>query len=221
MLVWTVAAALAGTETLNTRDGVALEVDVHLGESGAPGVILLHMIPPHWDRSSWPADVVKNLHAKGWSVCVPDRRGAGASKGKAKEAYEGEKGRYDVEACVKRLQAQGLGKLAVVGASNGTTSMIDYASWAPSVGLPTPVWLGFMTGGSYTENNTAIAAVHRIPALVLSSTEEREWSAAQAGVKGWTVVEYPKGAHGTKLFEAVPEKVRADLMGALFRALGD
>jgi pimeloyl-ACP methyl ester carboxylesterase len=211
--------AFASTETLTTRDHVALAADVHLGEPGAAGVILLHMIPPHWDRTSWPIDVVKSLTDRGWSVCVPDRRGAGESKGKAKQAYEGEKGRYDVEACVKRLSAHGLGKLAVVGASNGTTSMIDYASWAASEKLPEPVLLGFMTGGTYTENNTPVSSVHRIPAVVMSSTEERAWSAKQNGVKGWTVVEYPTGTHGTKLFESVPEKVRSDLLDALSAAL--
>lgn len=220
MLPFLLLSALAGTETLTTRDGVALTADVHLGEVGAPGVVLLHMIPPHFDRSSWPADFVKQLTDAGYAVCIPDRRGAGASKGVAEEAYEGEKGRYDVEACVKRLQARGLGKLAVIGASNGTTSMIDYAHWAPSEKLPVPVWMGFMTGGAYTENNTAITDVKGIDALVLFSTEERAWSVERAAQPGWTAIEYPKGAHGTKLFGAVPEAVRRDLMAGLAGALG-
>lgn len=206
-------------ETLETRDGVALKADLHLAEAGAPGVVLLHMIPPHFERSSWPSSFRGELTSRGYNVCVPDRRGAGESKGEPKEAYEGEKGRYDVEACVKRLQAHGLGKLAVLGASNGTTSMIDYADWAASEGLPVPVLLGFLTGGGYTETNTPIAKVAKIPAVFTYSVEEREWSHAQKAVnKDWVFHEYPGGEHGTKMFEAKPT-VHADLARAIEAAL--
>jgi pimeloyl-ACP methyl ester carboxylesterase len=202
------------TETLTTRDGVALVADVYpAAESGASGVVLLHMIPPHWDRSSWPSPFVDALRAKGWAVCVPDRRGSGDSEGVPKEAYEGDKGRADVEACVKRLQQDGLGKLAVIGASNGTTSALDYTAWARTEeALPVPAALGFMTGGGYTENQTELAAAKGIPAIFTFSTAERKWSAASEGADpAWVHKEYAGGDHGTKMFAAKPE-VATDLV---------
>ncbi len=206
------------TETLSTRDGVELQADIYgVSATSAPGVVLLHMIPPHWDRSSWPDTFITSLRERGWMVCVPDRRGAGESGGVAEEAYTGEHGRYDVEACVKRLQADGLGKLGIVGASNGTTSMIDYAVWAGSQDLPEPVVLGFMTGGPYTENQTTMAEVQRFPAVFTFSTEEREWSAKQQG-GSWQQFEYPGGDHGTKMFAVKPEVADA-VLGVLAERL--
>ena len=206
------------TEILTTRDGVALEADLYLEPKSSTGVILLHMIPPHFERSSWPTDFITSLENEGWSVCVPDRRGAGASRGRAKHAYKGPGGRYDVEACVRRLMKAGTTEFAIIGASNGTTSMIDYAAWAPSESLPVPVFLGFMTGGSYTENNTPISAIQHIPAVLTYSVKERAWSAEQVKVPGWIHHEYEGGAHGTKMFSVRPQ-VRADLLTALKRGL--
>jgi pimeloyl-ACP methyl ester carboxylesterase len=205
------------TETLTTRDGVALEADLYFGAPGANGVVLLHMIPPHWDRTSWPTEFLEALAEEGLNVCVPDRRGAGASKGVAEEAYTGEKGRYDVEACVKRLQDHGIGKLGVIGASNGTTSMLDYAVWAEGEGLPVPAFLGFMTGGSYTEKQTGVVLVEQIPAVFTYSSEEREWSHALHGVSSkWVFHEYPGGDHGTEMFKKRPD-VLHDLMRGLLK----
>ncbi len=214
-----VAKASKLTEKGQTRDGVQLELDVYPTGGKASGVVLLHMIPPNWERSSWPADFIDGLHQRGWSVCVLDRRGAGESAGVAEEAYTGEKGRYDTEVCVKRLQADGLDKLAIIGASNGTTSMIDYAVWAESEGLPKPDVMGFMTGGGYTENNVAVEQLSATPAIFTFSTEEREWSVAQEQKSEvWNFSEYTYGAHGTKMFEAEPQ-VREDLYAALAKYL--
>jgi pimeloyl-ACP methyl ester carboxylesterase len=198
------------TETLTTRDGVELVADLYAPAEAAEapaGVVLLHMIPPHWDRSSWPASFIGELQAKGWAVCVPDRRGAGDSKGIAREAYEGDTGRYDVEACVKRLQQDGLGKLAVIGASNGTTTALDYTAWAKTEEeLPVPAALGFMTGGGYTENQTKLSEAKGIPAVFTFSTAEAKWSTASKGADPqWVHREYAGGDHGTKMFEAKPE----------------
>lgn len=133
-----------------------------------------------------------------------DRRGAGDSEGVAEDAFRGDKGRYDVQACVKALPDRGLSSLAVIGASNGTTSMIDYAVWAPGEGLPPVDALGFMTGGTYTENQTAMADVPEVPAVFTDSTEERAWSVQQQTLDPgtWRFLEYPDGAHGTRMFDA-------------------
>ncbi|MEZ4317472.1 MAG: hypothetical protein R3F61_08205 [Myxococcota bacterium] len=211
--------SVKSTETLTTRDGVALEADLYLGEPGAAGVVLLHMIPPHWDRTSWPSVFVDALAAEGWNLCIPDRRGSGKSGGVAQDAYVGPKGAYDVEACVKRLEAHGLGKLGIVGASNGTTSMLDYAALAEIEGLKKPDVVGFMTGGKYTESQSLVVTVEAIPAVFTYSSDEREWSAGLRDVSPkWVFHEYPGGDHGTKMFEKRPG-VTKDLLRSLLKGL--
>lgn len=200
--------------SLQTRDGVSLEADHLAAGVGRPAVLLLHMIPPNWDRTSWPEDFLQALHARDWHVLALDRRGAGASGGEAVDAYEGEAGRYDVEAAFDFLAAEGATDIAILGASNGTTSMVDYSVWAASEGLPEPAATAFLTGGTYTENQTEMAdfAAKAIPSAFAFSTAEREWSVAQEALDpgSWTFLEYPEGAHGTQMFEAAPE-VSGDL----------
>ncbi len=191
---------------LTTRDGVDLVADLYPGAAGAPGVVLLHMIPPAWDRTSWPAAFIGRLQGHGWWVLALDRRGAGESSGAATEAYLGEKGRYDLEAAALHLAAAGAGALVAIGASNGTTTVLDYASWAPLEGLPRVAAAGFMTGGSYTEANTPFSAMPGVPCFFTYSTEERDWSVTQQSLDpgSWSFLEYPNGAHGTAMFEAAP-----------------
>lgn len=193
--------------TLATRDGVNLVADVYPAwETGRPALVLLHMVPPTYDRTTWPVEFVERLQARNWTVLVLDRRGAGESEGLATEAYTGEKGRYDVEAAVAHLVGREVGDVAILGASNGTTSMIDYAVWAPTELLREPVGLGFMTGGGYTENQTAMEAVPRVPAVFTFSTVERAWSVEQqeSSPSTWVFHEYAEGDHGTKMFTAAP-----------------
>ncbi len=203
------------TVTLTTRDDVALVADVVSGEAGAPGVVLLHMTPVGgWNRTDWPNAFLTELNDRGWWVLALDRRGAGDSEGVPEEAFEGETGRYDVEAAVLELESRGIGDLAVIGASNGTTSALDYADWAPGEGLKTPAALGFMTGGAYTENQTQMEALATLqtPAVFTYSTAERGWSVDQQPLDpgGWSFLEYEDGAHGTQMFDAAPE-VTADI----------
>lgn len=197
---------------LTTRDGVDLVADTYQGAADAPGVVLLHMIPPANDRTNWPTDFIGELQDRGWWVIVPDRRGAGESGGVAQEAYTGPNGRYDVEAAVGWLTDQGVQEVALLGASNGTTSALDYALWAPDEGLPVPMGVGFLTGGTYTESQNAVTDL-TLPAVFTFSTAERAWSAAlqEGAPMDWRFHEYPEGDHGTRLFTAAPE-VSADLL---------
>jgi pimeloyl-ACP methyl ester carboxylesterase len=192
--------------TVETRDGVTLEGDWWAGDPGAPGFVLLHMIPPANDRTNWPRSFEKDLVREGYAVLAIDRRGAGGSEGVAVEAYEGPNGKYDVEACALYLADQGAGPLAIIGASNGTTSMLDYAVFAPDEGLPVPVALGFMTGGTYTENQTAMIDLQQ-PTVFTYSTAEAAWSVDQQPLDpgSWSFLEYPQGDHGTRMFDAAPE----------------
>ncbi|MFT5680213.1 MAG: pimeloyl-ACP methyl ester carboxylesterase [Myxococcota bacterium] len=208
-----------GTVTLTTRDGVDLVGDYYPADvAGSPGVVLLHMIPPSWDRTSWPDDFISALSGAGYSVLAIDRRGAGDSGGNAEDAYEGEWGRYDVEAAASLLAADGYSSLAVIGASNGTTSAIDYAIWAGGEGLPVPAVIGLMTGGGYTEAQTDMSnfAALSIPTILTYSTDEREWSVEQEPLNpgSWSFMEYAAGAHGTQMFNAAPE-VSDDLLAYL------
>jgi pimeloyl-ACP methyl ester carboxylesterase len=194
---------------LRTTDGVALEGDLY-GQPDpvdGPGFCLLHMIPPGNDRTGWPLSFIEALRAQGWGVLAIDRRGAGASDGDPKEAYTGPNGVFDVEACIGALTDRGYGPIAVIGASNGTTSMIDYAVWAEREGGVSLAAMGFMTGGSYTEGQTAMEAVPAVPAVFTYSTAERGWSVDQQGLHDdvWVFEEYPQGDHGTRMFEARPE----------------
>jgi pimeloyl-ACP methyl ester carboxylesterase len=207
--------------TLETRDGINLEADFYpaMGED-RPGIVLLHMNPVNWDRTSWPGDFLQDLVDHDFSLMVVDRRGSGNSEGVATEAFEGEKGKWDVEACVLRLQEEGMGQLAILAGSNGTTSQIDYTAWAPGEGLPEPHALGFMTGGNYTENNTEMTEITTPRALFTFSEEEKAWSEMQGAVDPgtWEFLKYDPGAHGTLMFEEAPE-VAYDLVSFYADAL--
>jgi pimeloyl-ACP methyl ester carboxylesterase len=213
-----------GQISLETSDGVTLEADYYPVEAeGAPGVVLLHMIPPGNDRTNWPVPFVRSLNEAGYAVIALDRRGAGGSEGVATEAYTGPNGKLDVDAAVAKLEADGYGDLALIGASNGTTSMIDYTVWAAGEGRPVPAALGFMTGGTYTEAQTEMSALPPVPAVFTFSTAERDWSEAQrpldpGGATSWTFHEYPDGDHGTRMFEAAPA-VADDLVAFLQAAV--
>ncbi len=203
--------------TLTTRDDVQLVADYYAASGpDRPGVVLLHMIPPSNDRSTWPVDFVEQLHAHDWGIVVVDRRGAGDSGGNAVDAYTGEWGRYDVEASVGQLTADGASSIALIGASNGTTSALDYAVWAGGEGLPVPVALGFMTGGTYSEAQTAMEELPPIPSIFTYSTAEAAWSVDQQPLDpgSWCFEEYADGAHGTAMFDAAPEV--ADDLDAFF-----
>ena len=208
-----------GVIELTTQDGVTLVADYYPSDTaGGSAVVLLHMIPPNWDRTSWPQDFIGQLSDQGWSVLVPDRRGAGDSGGIASEAYSGDQGKYDAAACVERLVTDGYGDIALLGASNGTTTALDYALWSrgSETQLPTPVALGFMTGGSYTENQNSMSDLGSLPAIFTYSTDESAWSVTQQGLghDTWEFHEYVGGSHGTQMFNSKPE-VKGDLVAFL------
>lgn len=209
------SALQEGVVSLVTRDGVTLAADYYPAASeGRPALVLLHMVPPDYDRTSWPADFIELLRAEGWGVIVPDRRGAGDSGGEATDAYRGEGGRFDVEACVDAVMGAGASEVALLGASNGTTSALDYAAWSGGEGLQEPSAVGFMTGGTYTENQTPMSELPIIPAVFTYSTLERDWSESQRALDplhNWTFLEYEDGAHGTGMFAAAP-RVETDLV---------
>jgi len=208
--------------SLETRDGVLLEADyISAFETDRPGLVLLHMNPEANDRSNWPVSFVSGLADRNYAVLVPDRRGTGSSEGVAQDAFQGEAGKYDVEACVNHLVEEGVRNISIVAASNGTTSALDYAVWAPGEDLPEPLSMVFMTGGNYTENNTEMTALNVEQLLFTYSTEEKAWSEMQQAVDpgSWTFQEYGGGDHGTRMFDAVPSSAD-DIKDWLVERLG-
>ncbi len=199
---------------VETRDGVRLVADAYRGPAGAPAILLLHMTPSGgWNRTDWPTSFIGALRAEGWWVFNLDRRGAGESDGVAEDAYLGEAGKYDAEAAALWLQDRGAGPLAIVGASNGTTTAVDYAGW-PERPVPV-VALAFLSGGPYTENQRPVRGLE-IPIFFATSTEERAWTDAQRpdAPPSWVFHEYPEGGHGTHLFASAP-RVQQDLVAFL------
>lgn len=191
-----------GPILLEARDGVTLAADWYPHpEQSAPAVVLVHMHPPGgWDRQSWPSGLIEGLGEAGWSVMVIDRRGAGESEGDPDEAWLGEWGRYDVEAAALRITGDGYERVAVLGASNGTTSMIDYAAWASGEGLPAPIALAYLSGGAYTETNTDLSDVPVVPSAFVYDTAEAEWPEQwTAAHPEWSHHPIPRAGHGTHM----------------------
>jgi pimeloyl-ACP methyl ester carboxylesterase len=206
--------------TLTTRDDIRLEADLYAGVAGCPGVVLIHMIPPSNNRDGWPSEFIDRLTAHGWSVVAYDRRGTRNSEGIPVDSFEGEAGRWDVEAAVAALTDAGAEGLALIGASNGTASVIDYAAWASAEGLPEVLAMGFMSGGGYTEAQTSMADVPSVPAVFTYDPSEAAWPEGQMQYDpgNWVFHEYDGGGHGTQTFGLKP-KVKGDLEDFLVESL--
>ncbi len=216
-------APAVGVITFTTQDGVLLEADLHTtGVAGSPAVILLHMIPPGNDRSNYPIGFREELGAAGFMVLNVDRRGAGGSEGVATEAYDGPNGKLDAAAAVDTLAAlpcpPNLDRLALVGASNGTTTALDYTVYSglDPLNAPVPQALVFLTGGGYTENQHDLGALiespdlnlGELPILFVYPQDEATWSEGFLETSAqWTHMSYELPGHGTHLFDSAPESM--------------
>jgi pimeloyl-ACP methyl ester carboxylesterase len=195
-------ATPAGPEVVHlvTSDQVTLEADWY-DAPGNRGVVLLHMIPPQNDRTTWPRSFIDGLVSDGAGVLVLDRRGAGKSGGVAKDAYEGPSGALDMDAAARFLVEKGHGALAIIGASNGSTTALDYTIAAMGKGLPIPTDIVFLSAGPYTENNNPVGEIPLIHTLFVYPEPEAEWNEAQKGRSpAWTLRRYTGDEHGTQLF---------------------
>jgi len=202
---------------LPTTDGLSLAADWYTGEGMGRAVILLHMIPPHHNRSNYAMEVIASLTDRGFAVLNLDRRGAGDSPGIPRDAYEGPKGVLDAKAAVEFLRSTGcvdMNRIAWVGASNGTTTVLDYTiAAAQDEAIELPAAIVYLTGGAYTENQHRIddnrAILEGVTTRFVFSTDERTWSAgfmADAPVT-WSFEEYDPGGHGTIMFTTRPESI--------------
>ncbi len=196
--------------SLTTTDGVVLAADWQdAPEAGRGAVVLLHMIPPANDRTSYPPRVRQRLAELGVTVVNLDRRGAGDSEGAAPDAFQGDGGRLDVEAVVAALAAApctvDTDRIVLVGASNGSTSVWDYAV-AHDPALPAPAGIALFSPGAYTEAQHALSD-HRdvadaLPMLWLYPDAEPYSAGFVDGAPAaWTFVEIAGGVHGTGNFD--------------------
>ena len=215
------AASPSGADAVGflTEDDVCLVADHYRGSAGAPAVLFLHMTPLEWDRRSWSADFLRTVFTEGWTVLNLDRRGAGNSEGEARDAFEGDGGEKDVRAAVNYLTEQGVGPLAIVAASNGTTSALDYTVTAASQGQVEPVSIVMMSPGTYTENQHSIddLASQNTPVLFQYDPTEGLWIDSEyddLDPGDWERIEYDGAGHGTQMLDHNID-VQADIIDFL------
>lgn len=143
--------------TFETSDGVTLEADdMMASETGRPALVLFHMIPPFFDRTSWPKRIRNKFYELDIHVLNVDRRGTGGSGGVPEDAYFGDGALWDAEAAVSWLVSDDRGcaidpdRLIMFGASNGTTTTLDY-TFGHAGDLPDVAGLAWLSPGDYTE----------------------------------------------------------------------
>ncbi len=198
--------------SLETSDGVELVADYHPpSKPGMGAVVLVHMIPPNFDRSSYPERVRLALIESGIALINLDRRGAGESSGVAQEAYQGPNGQLDVQAAVQFITSSDRAcksldsNIMLVGASNGTTSVFDFVVARASSNLPSIKSVVWLSPGTYTENQNTVASNETLlkatPTLVIHPDSE-PWATQYATFSpNWKIVELVDGKHGTNNFD--------------------
>ena len=191
----------------DTEDGVTLEADRYVMPGSTRDAVLLHMIPPSNDRTNYPPDFIQALTCRGLSVLNVDRRGAGGSGGVAAEAYTGPNGVLDARAAVAFLGDDVAGRdFVIVGASNGTTTTLDYVAYAEDASANLPSRVVFLSGGGYSTNQNALDPTRfgALPWLFVYPAGEASWNDAVAATAPsvWRFEQYTPGAHGTGVFAA-------------------
>lgn len=205
---------------LATADGLTLEADWYAGSASGQGVLLLHMSPLNgYDRTVWPVAWIGDLRLDGFAVLALDRRGAGGSEGDPADAAA-EPGVYDARAGVDFLLDAGLGEVAIVGGSSGTTTTLDYAATAGDAGYPAPFSVVLMSPGTYTEAQHDVEELPVDRVMVTYPESEATWNENHApdAPASWRWQEYPGDAHAANVLPEQPEvgeDVRSWLLGGL------
>lgn len=225
-------ASAEATVTVTTDDGQNLEAEIYpSGTRSGPGAVLLHMTPSGFnDRTNYPQSFIDALTAKGMTVLNMNRRGVGGPAALARSAYEGPDGKFDAKGgydfLVNHDCAIDASRIVFVGASNGTTTALDFAVYASrEATVEVPAALVFLTGGTYTENNNTIAAertlLDALPIQFVYSNAESAWSAQflANAADTWTFDEFDPGGHGTQMFGVQPTSIDtvADFIDAQLR----
>ena len=108
------------------------------------------------------------------------------------------------------LGAEGVGPIAIIGASNGTTSALDYLALASAQGLVEPVSVVMMSPGPYTENQTSIdtLADQDTPTLFQYDPAEGLWIDAELAALdpgSWETQAYDGAGHGSQMLDETTE----------------
>lgn len=160
-----VSAAIAGTVSLSTADGVALS-----GEAWGKGeraVLLVH--DEGRTRGDW-SSVAPRLASAGLQVLAIDLRGHGASGGGPIAEADWPKLSQDVTAGVKWLTAHGATEIHVVGARFGAAVALQAASANPDV--DDLVLLSPPAGIHGVKVSAAAAAYGKRSLLVVTATDD-------------------------------------------------
>ncbi|MFT5583271.1 MAG: pimeloyl-ACP methyl ester carboxylesterase [Cognaticolwellia sp.] len=200
--------------TLTTRDSVDIVADYYAASSvDRPLAVFVHMDPRGANtRNDWPGEVLQPLVDADWAVMVPDRRGAGDSGGVAEDAFQTVAGAYDIEAVVLRAEQDGFGSFVLIGASNGTTSVLDYSALSVEGGAASEAWPApdafiMLSAVGPTTNNHEISQMPTMPGWfgfpASEADDNQAWQDANPG--DWSFTEYDPGAHGTRMFGDAPD----------------
>lgn len=184
----------AGTVvSFTTDDGVTLAGRLFGRQnSGAAGVVLAHMYPA--DQTSW-YDYARRLADEGYVALAFDFRGYGESGG-SKQIDQIDR---DVAAALREIRAQGVTRVALIGASMGGTAALMVAAREPVQGVIT------LSAPVEFEGLSAKDAVTKVmaPKLFIGAEDDaggpaaRELGAMAAEPKD--VVVFPGSDHGTDL----------------------
>lgn len=212
-----VEECLARSEVVHfeTDDGVTLEADYQTpGPTAVGAVILLHMSPLRYDRRNFPASFRSALVARGFTVLNVDRRGAGGSTGNPEDAASGARGVNDAIAArryvLSRACAPNAAEIRWVGASNGSTTVLDFVVESATEDIAPPHSIVWMSPGAYTENQHSVAsarfALETTPMLWVYPEAERDFPELYraSAPSAWLFLEESGAAHGTDLFADHP-----------------
>ena len=201
-----------GTEVnIDTVDGETLAATWYqVNEKPQGTAVLLHMIPPGNTRANYPSEFIDALNQRCLNVLNVDRRGAGGSSGDPVAAYTGPNGVHDAEAAVAFASSRDSEfsgeRLVLVGASNGSTTVLDYVAQGNTVAA-----VALLSPGTYTENQQRVlgSGLESVPTLFAFPDSEADWSLAfeSSGGENWVWRQYDGGRHGTGLFASHPESI--------------
>jgi len=202
-----------------TRDGVRIVGDYTAGDSSRT-IILLHMMPA--TRASW-RPLVAQLTDAGFGTLAIDLRGHGEStRGAAGVTLDFKKfsdaehqaSIHDVEGAVEwLLREHGIGEeeIAFVGASIGANLSLQYL--AEHKNVPTAVLLSPGLDYHGISAETLIAEIQPTQSLFFIAASDDEYSSrtvvqlAKMTDAQQKTENYPKGGHGTTLFDTHPKLI--------------
>ena len=185
--------------TFNSDDGVSLAYALHVGETGKPAIILLHILGG--TRNDW-APFAKALNDLNYTTLAYDQRGQGHSGGQLRLGADYAKMITDVGAAKRFLASQNIStnRLVIIGASIGANVAINYAATDPDVKGIALLSPGFDYRGIKTldvaQNITIPTFYAASPQDMYAYNSSTQLAAATKGV----LVSYDNAGHGTAMF---------------------